>query len=88
MLEAKRLADTLPEGNALAAALVARGWLTEYQAGEIGAGRWAGLLVGPYVLLAKLGEGGMGEVFRAREKFTQDLVALKRMKAALLGNRP
>src|SRR5262249_40113840 len=58
--DAERLAAALPSADALAAALMGRGNLTEYQGDELSAGRGSGLVVGPYVLLDKLGEGGMG----------------------------
>src|SRR5262249_20753249 len=40
-------------------------------------GRARELNVGPYVLLSRLGKGGMGEVFRARQQRLDRVVALK-----------
>src|SRR5262245_61858088 len=46
--------------------LVARmrdaGWLTRFQADSVLAGQAAGLVFGPYALLDRLGDGGMGVV--------------------------
>src|SRR4051812_6050306 len=86
LLDAERLAASLASANALAAALVERGWLTASQADELVGGRGAGLVIGSYVLLQKLGEGGMGEVFRARHRVMKREVALKRILTKRLGS--
>jgi serine/threonine-protein kinase len=70
-------AATIPEARALAEELVRDGWITEHQAGELLEGRGNGLVVGPYLLLEHLGKGGMGQVFRARHRVMNRLVALK-----------
>src|SRR5580658_10156041 len=43
---------------------------------------WAtGISLGPYVLLAPIGAGGMGEVWKARDTRLDRIVAVKRLKA-------
>jgi serine/threonine protein kinase len=70
--------------RALADALVRFGALTHYQADKLLRGRTAGLVIGPYAVLAPLGRGGMGTVVylardrRVAEEFGDSvLVALK-----------
>jgi serine/threonine protein kinase len=72
-----------PSARELADLLIRSGVLTHFQAAKLLQGRWAGLALGPYRLLAPLGRGGMGTVFLGRDsRFSEEqgqneLVALK-----------
>jgi serine/threonine-protein kinase len=72
------------EPRSLAAQLVQRDWLTPYQANQLLLGRASELAIGPYVLLERLGEGGTGQVFKARHQLMQRVVALKIIRKELL----
>jgi serine/threonine protein kinase len=73
----------LPEGSTgsdaevLARELVRQGKLTSFQVNAVYQGKTRGLVFGEYVVLDKLGAGGMGRVFRARHRRMDRIVALK-----------
>jgi eukaryotic-like serine/threonine-protein kinase len=72
------------DAHQLAGDLIRRGWLTPLQANRLLQGQGQGLVLGPYVLLERLGQGGMGQVFKARHALLDRLVALKVLRAELL----
>ena len=57
--------------------LVAGRVLTSFQADRIAAGKYKGFVLGPYVILDKIGGGGMGQVFLAEHAEMRRLVAVK-----------
>ncbi len=57
--------------------LVGAGKLTQFQAQIVAEGRTSSLLLGNYLLLDRLGEGGMGQVFKAWHRRMDRVVALK-----------
>jgi len=78
-------ADDRPkDGPAFARLLVERSKLTEFQAQELLAGLKAPLVYGDYVLTAKIGAGGMGQVYKARHRRMKRTVALKVMSSAAM----
>lgn len=82
----RTLAASCSDPRALARELARRGWLTAYQCNELLLGRGRQLLLGSYVLLDKVGEGGMGAVFKARNWKLGRVVALKLIRREKLAN--
>ena len=75
--EVARLRRRGPDDRALVAGLVLAGHLTPFQASQALRGRAHHLAVGPYVLLDRVGRGGMGQVFRARHRHLGRVAAVK-----------
>ncbi len=71
------------DGDGLSKALVQAGKLSEFQAAELSAGHDTPLILGDYVLLARIGAGGMGQVFKAEHRHMRRLAAIKLLPAAL-----
>ena len=69
------------ETLAMARTLVARDILTPFQAKALVRGKYRGLVLGNYAVLEKLGEGGMGQVFKARHLRMDRVVCLKVMRS-------
>jgi serine/threonine protein kinase len=71
----------------LAKYLVQRDWLTVYQVNQILAGRAQELVYGPYMILDRIGEGGVSQVFKAWHTGKNCVVALKVIREELLSNQ-
>jgi hypothetical protein len=63
--------------RSLARELIRAGKLTKYQAEAIYRGQLQELVLGDYVVLDRIGAGGMGEVLKARHRTMERIVALK-----------
>jgi serine/threonine-protein kinase len=66
--------------------LMNRNVLTPHQVNYLLTGKGQQLLVGPYIVMERLGAGGMGQVFKARHRHTHLVVALKVIKPARVAN--
>ena len=66
-----------PDVQKLAQALVEQGKLTRFQAAHLLQNKAKGLVFGEYLVIDKIGAGGMGQVFKARHRRMKRLVAIK-----------
>src|SRR5262245_11736583 len=65
------------DGEAVARHFITAGKLTPFQAEAVSQGRIEGLLIGNHEVLERLGEGGMGTVYKARHRRMKRVVAIK-----------
>jgi Leucine-rich repeat (LRR) protein len=71
------------DARQLAQQLLQQGKLTRFQATMLLQGKVKGLVLGNYIVLNKLGQGGMGMVFKARHRRLDRVVALKVLPPAV-----
>src|SRR5262245_23511828 len=84
--EAKTLRAKFGDSRTFAKEMIQRGWLTPFQVNQILANRPSDLVLGNYVILERLGEGGMGQVFKARNWKIGRIVAVKVIRKERLSN--
>jgi serine/threonine protein kinase len=80
LAEFARLQRRHADARALGREVVQRGWLTAYQINQLLQGRGTELVLGPYLILDKLGEGGTGQVYKARHRQSNRITALKLLR--------
>jgi serine/threonine-protein kinase len=76
--------DRRTDPRLVARALMQRGWLTVYQVNQLLAGHGPELIMGPYHILDRLGQGGQSLVFKAQHPERDWIVALKVIRHELL----
>lgn len=73
----QHISSEISDAEQLSRLLVKQKLLTPYQARQLLAGKGTTLVLGNYVVLEKLGQGGMGMVLKARHRRMDRIVALK-----------
>ena len=92
VLASETLKDFLPprqspkDAEDLARELVRHKKLTRFQAEEVYRGKGRSLALGNYILLEKIGAGGMGQVYKAEHQRMHRLVAVKVLPASMTRN--
>ena len=87
--EVKALWNAIPaaerpkDGDGFAQVLIKQERLSEFQARELLSGSGTPLVLNQYVLLSKIGAGGMGQVFKAQHRKMKRLAAIKLLPSAL-----
>jgi serine/threonine protein kinase len=89
--EVKSLTERIPPNQrqdcrSFAQELIKQQKLTKYQAAMLFQGKTKGLVLGNYVLMEKLGQGGMGMVFKASHRKMGRVVALKVLSPSVTKN--
>lgn len=90
VLASETLANFLPpkaspqDAEELARELVRQKKLTKFQAEQLWQGKGNSLVLGNYVLLDKIGQRGMGAVYKAQHRRMKRIVALKMLPPSML----
>ena len=84
--QAAALQARFADARALVAHLVKTSCLTPFQGTHLLQGQAANLVLGPYVLQDRIGEGAMGQVYKARHQRLGRTVALKVIRKEHLAN--
>lgn len=79
--------ENIRSAESFARELVRQNHLTKLQAAAVLKGKTKNLVFGEYIVLEKIGSGGMGQVFKAKHKPTGKLVAVKVLSADAVKNR-
>lgn len=86
MNDVHRLKSSVNGADELIRELVRQKKLTTFQAQELSRGNGKSLVLGNYVLLEKIGAGGMGEVYKAEHRRMHRFVAVKVLPAATMSD--
>ena len=80
------LLSTFPDSLAFAKELLRRDWLTPYQVNQVMQGKHDQLVLGIYRLRERIGEGAMGQVFKAWNVRLERIVAVKTIHKELINS--
>ena len=69
------------DARSLAKTLISKGWLSVYQVNQLLIGKAQDLVIGRYLVLERLGQGGLSTVYKAMHREYGDHVAIKMIKA-------
>jgi serine/threonine protein kinase len=74
------------DARSLAKTLIQKGWMTVYQSNQLLLGKARELVIGPYRVVDKLGQGGLSSVFKARHLEYDYLVAIKMIRSEVFAS--
>jgi len=84
--EILQMQETAADARELAQELLRRQFVTAFQINQIFLGKGASLNIGPFLLLERVGEGGMGQVYKVKQKVLNRIIALKVIRKECMEN--